>query len=134
MAAELKLTKITPVTGTEITVEGTLLIGTTGDPQVLQVKGNLIADRNVTFATDMLVLNTSTGRTQVKGLAASNDVGSGLASTTTLTNVKDDTLSTGTGAIKLKGTGTTQNSAGFLKVYIGTTVAYIPYFTNITGA
>jgi hypothetical protein len=131
MAAELKLTKLTPVTGTEITVEGTLLIGTTGVPQVLEVKGNLIADKNVTVATDMLVLNTSTGRTQIKGLAASNDVGSGLANTTTLTNVKSDTLSTGVGSIKLTG-ATARDNTGFIKIYVGTTPVYIPYFSNIS--
>ena len=53
---------------------------------------------------------------------------------TAFTNVKEDTLSTGTGSIKLTGTGTTADNAGFIKAYIGTTPIYIPYFTDIAGS
>jgi hypothetical protein len=42
------------------------------------------------------------------------------------------TQSTGTGTLKMAGT-TSRNNTGFLRVTIGGTVAYIPYFTTITG-
>jgi len=42
------------------------------------------------------------------------------------------TQSTGTGTLKMAGT-TSRNNTGFVRVTIGGTVAYIPYFTTITG-
>ena len=133
MAAELKLTKITPTTGNSIDVEGNLVIGTDASPKSLEVKGNLTIEGDVVVATDLFEIDTSTGKVKAKGLMVIDDEGAGEADALTLTNVKDDTLSTGVGTVLLKGTGTTQDSAGFLKMYTGTTVIYIPYFTNITG-
>lgn len=108
MDATVYLTKIMPVEGNTITLEGNL--------------------------SDVLVVNTSTGVVEAKGLAVVDDHGAGIVGTTMITNVVDTSLSTGTGAIKLKGTGTSQNSSGWLKIYIGTQVVYIPYFTDITGS
>jgi 2-keto-3-deoxy-galactonokinase len=42
------------------------------------------------------------------------------------------TQSTGTGTLKMAG-ATSRNNTGFLRVTIGGTVSYIPYFTTITG-
>ena len=133
MAAELKLTKITPTTGNSIDIEGNLVIGTDAAPKALEVKGNLTIEGDVVVATDLFEIDTSTGKVKAKGLTVIDDEGAGEADALTLTNVKDDTLSTGVGTVLLKGTGTTQDSAGFIKMYTGTTVIYIPYFTNITG-
>ena len=55
----------------------------------------------------------------------------GIAGTIGLTDVNDATLSTGNGTVKLKG-ATNRNSAGFIKVYVGTTTAWIPYWTDIS--
>lgn len=55
----------------------------------------------------------------------------GIAGTIGLTDVNDATLSTGNGTVKLKGT-TTRNSAGFIKIYVETATAWIPYWTDIS--
>jgi hypothetical protein len=54
----------------------------------------------------------------------------GIAGTIGLTDVNDATLSTGDGTVKLKGT-TPRDSAGFIKMYVGTTTVWVPYWTNI---
>lgn len=54
----------------------------------------------------------------------------GIAGTIGLTDVFDATLSSGNGTVKLKGT-TTRDSAGFIKMYVGTTIVWVPYWTNI---
>ena len=60
------------------------------------------------------------------------DIG-GEASTNTLTGASDVTAnSTGVGTVKFKG-ATSRDSAGFLKVYIGTTPYYVPVFSAISG-
>lgn len=59
------------------------------------------------------------------------DEGSGVAGTLGLTDVNDATLSTGNGTVKLKGT-TARNSAGFIKMYVGTTTVWVPYWTDIS--
>ena len=55
----------------------------------------------------------------------------GISGTIGLTDVNDATLSTGNGTVKLKG-ATSRNSAGFIKMYVGTTTAWIPYWTDIS--
>ena len=55
----------------------------------------------------------------------------GIAGTIGLTNVNDATLSSGNGTVKLKGT-TARDSAGFIKMYVGTTTVWVPYWTNIS--
>jgi hypothetical protein len=58
---------------------------------------------------------------------------SGLASHTTFTNASNiASNSTGTGTIKMKGS-TSRDSAGFIKIYIGTTAYWVPVFSAITG-
>jgi len=65
-----------------------------------------------------------------KALSAQADPGSGTVSKTTLTNVVNSSLSTGAMTI-LSTTTNPGNSAGYIKMYVGTTVVYVPYFTNI---
>ena len=55
----------------------------------------------------------------------------GISGTIGLTDVNDATLSAGNGTVKLKG-ATNRNSAGFIKMYVGTTTAWIPYWTDIS--
>jgi hypothetical protein len=65
-------------------------------------------------------------------LVAHSDTG-GTASTNTITGGSDVSAnSTGVGSIKFKG-ATSRDSAGFIKIYIGTTAYYVPVFSAITG-
>jgi hypothetical protein len=66
-------------------------------------------------------------------LIATGDVGAGAASTTSITNVVVAAGGTTTGMIvdTSAGAGTTK-SAGFLKLYQGTTVIYVPFWTQTT--
>lgn len=57
----------------------------------------------------------------------------GAPSTTTLSSVANTASnSTGAGTIKMKGS-TSRDSAGFIKIYIGTTEYWVPVFSAITG-
>lgn len=57
----------------------------------------------------------------------------GVASTVSITGTSDLTANNiGIGTILMKGT-TSRNSAGFAKIYIGTTAYYVPVFDAITG-
>ena len=73
-----------------------------------------------------------TGALKGKEVRATGDA-SGEASTISLTNVNDAGVDTGVGTILLTGSGTTQNSAGFIKVKVGTQTVWLPYFDNIVG-
>lgn len=64
-------------------------------------------------------------------IAVGGDEG-GTSGYTTLTNVWNETLSSGTGTIKMAG-ATNRNSTGWLKLYNGTGARYLPTFTTITG-
>lgn len=65
-----------------------------------------------------------------KGPFASADHGTGLSSKTMLTNVVNTTQ--GAGALTLLSTNANSGTnAGFIKMYVGTTVVYVPYFTSI---
>jgi hypothetical protein len=63
-------------------------------------------------------------------LIADGDSG-GVASTTALTN-GTVAVSTGSGTVKMGG-ATNRNSEGWLKLYVGTTAVYVPYWVTITG-
>jgi hypothetical protein len=56
----------------------------------------------------------------------------GVASTLGLTNVFNESISSGVGSIKMGGS-TARTNTGFLKINNGTSIRYIPYFTDITG-
>jgi hypothetical protein len=58
--------------------------------------------------------------------------GGGLASTLGLTNVFNETISSGVGSVKMAGS-TARTNTGWLKIYNGTSARYIPYWTTITG-
>lgn len=62
---------------------------------------------------------------------ATGDEG-GVASQVAITNVVNETISTGVGSLRMGGT-TARTNTGWLKIYNGTSVRYIPYFTTITG-
>lgn len=136
--SKLKVNEIEPTTGDDLDVASNVQIGTDDSPKTLNVKGNVILEANLSIiddtSTGVLEIDNDNKKVSVQGLTVVDDPGAGEADTLKLTNVKDDSLDTGTGTILLKGSGTTQDSAGFLKLYIGTQVIYIPYFTDITGS
>jgi lipoprotein signal peptidase len=65
------------------------------------------------------------------GLSVGDDVG-GAASTLTLTNATGAAGGAGTGTVKMND-GTNRNNNGFIKMYVGTTAVFVPYWTTIAG-
>lgn len=63
-------------------------------------------------------------------IRASGDA-AGAGSTVSVSNVVDETLGAGAGTVLMK-TGNPGNSSGWLKIYNGTNVRYVPYWTNIS--
>jgi len=98
---------------------GTGVTATTGD--VASSAGN------VTAALDVVATEDVKGRS----IFATGDEGTGEASTTALTNVVDTTLSSGAGVVLMK-TANPGNSAGWIKIYVGTDVRYIPFWSDIS--
>jgi len=72
----------------------------------------------------------SAGGALIGGTVYSGGDLGGVAASTSITNVTNTTQ--GAGTLSIKSTdGNSGNNAGFIKVYIGTVTAYVPYFTNI---
>ena len=72
------------------------------------------------------------GATFTGALRVSGD-GGGATSSIGFSNVSNTSAnSTGVGTVLMKGS-TSRNSAGFIKIYIGTTAYYVPVFSAITG-
>lgn len=72
---------------------------------------------------------TVSGQVQAASFAATGDPGAGVASQNIISNVSSTTISTGVGSIKMS-TANAATNTGWLKAYIGTTVAWIPTFTT----
>lgn len=64
-------------------------------------------------------------------LFATGDEGTGSVSETGFTNVVDTTLSTGAGKVLMK-TANPGDSSGWMKIYVGTDIRYIPFWTNLS--
>lgn len=79
----------------------------------------------------VLLQPSGTGRVRAAGLLTVEGDGTGAASTVGFSNVTNG-VSTGNGTVKVNGT-TARDSSGWLKIYVGTAVRYIPYWTTITG-
>lgn len=110
-AAESNVTRIGNIYGT-----------TVGDaPQVVFIDVD-----NKLGSTDT---PTFTGVASALQLNATGDSG-GTASQTALTNATNTTQGAGSRTILSTGAGSGTN-AGFIKIYVGTTTAYLPYFTTI---
>ena len=104
---------------------GSLFAGdsiTAGTGPIIATEGNIIATQGNISAT--------LGEIDGVQVIATGDLGSGTVSTTGFTNVVNTTQDVGTLTI-LSTTGNPGDNAGFLKIYVGTTIAYVPYFTNI---
>jgi hypothetical protein len=101
---------------TRMTIEstGTVSINAPDAGNALEVAGD------VDVTTDVIT----------RTLFADGDEGTGKASTNALTNVVNSTLSTGVMTIN----STTANpgtNTGFIKMYVGTTAVWVPYFDDI---
>ena len=68
---------------------------------------------------------------QVNGGVFAGGDDTGLAGYTQITNSTQG-VGSGTGTIKVNGT-TARNSTGWLKIYVGTSIKYVPYFDTVTG-
>jgi len=100
----------------------------------LTVTGNNISDSGGVALT----FNGSGGLTCAAGVDVTNDMrarqciadgdNAGIIGTTSLTNVLDIGDSTAPTHINLP-TGVTGSQAGWIKMYVGTTVAWVPYWT-----
>ena len=105
---------------------GTGVTATTGD--VTATFGDVVSTAGDVFAEVDVTANTGT----VRGVQinATGDITVGTASEVGITNVVDTTLSTGAGVVLMK-TANPGDSSGWLKIYVGTDVRYIPYWTTI---
>jgi hypothetical protein len=114
----------TVTAGTGITATTGNITATTGS--VVVTAGNVTAN-----GTGAVIAAIGTGGL-VKGtsLSAAGDVGTGSSGTTQFTNAVDTTQSSGTLSI-LSASANNGDNAGFLKIYVGTVVAYVPYFTTV---
>jgi len=138
------------VTAGGLTVTAGGLTVTAGDTTSVDTKGlKLGADQDISLihnGTNMVVtcgtgdVTVATGANidvaddvRCRTAFVDGDEGTGVASTVALTNVTNTSLSSG--VLSIKGTtANTGDNAGFIKVYVGTTVAYLPYFTDISPA
>jgi len=130
-SVEVTTGNLTVDTGNVTITQGTLHVvaGTTtlyGTTTI--VDGNLTVSAGVidAVAGDISALGgIITGGT----LSSAGDLG-GTTSQTSFTNAINTTQ--GVGALTvLSTTGSDGINTGFIKIYVGTTVAYVPYFTNI---
>lgn len=136
---------ITAVAGTvtagATVVGGTGITATTGDVtcsagdvevtigDVHLAAGDVVADLGNISAT----VGTITAGSTITGLQlyATGDDGTGVVSTVSITNITDDSISTGVGDIKMKSANPGTNT-GWLKIYRGTVASYIPYWDTNT--
>ena len=121
------------ITATGGTVEGVAITASTG--AITANAGNIIASvGNITATLGNITalageISAPLNAVSAAQIEATGDLG-GVVSTTSITNVTNTTQSTG--ALTLKSASANPGTnAGFIKVYVGATTAYVPYFTNI---
>jgi len=132
-------TTVTAGTGVTATTGG--LTATAGDitataDDIVADAGDIIvtlgdftaATGGISVAAD---IESSGGDVVARTLFATGDEGTGSAGTVGFTDVVDTTLSTGAGVVLMK-TANPQDSSGWLKIYVGTDVRYIPFWTTLS--
>lgn len=121
---------ITASAGNVSAIGGSVSAGTTvtAGTGITATTGNIVASVGNINAT----LGSVTAGSNIAGLmiGATGDAGSGAATVTQFTNATNTTQSTGALSI-VSTTANPGNNAGFIKIYVGLTTAYVPYFTNI---
>jgi hypothetical protein len=135
---------ITALAGNITATSGNLVIGgtaaitgnlTVSSGDIVATVGNVVVTLgNLTVsAGDLTVsageIEAAAGAVRGAQVEASGDLGP-VVSITSITNVTNTTQAAGTLAVKST-TANAGNNAGFIKVYVGATTAYVPYFTNI---
>ena len=93
-----------------------------------------VLSERVTISHDGLVgIGTASPQAvlHVNGAVMVDGDSSGYAGAVTITD-QTQGVSSGTGTVKVNGT-TARNSTGWLKILVGTTAVYVPYFQTITG-
>lgn len=78
-------------------------------------------------------INTSGDYIATRAVVVKGDNGTGVTSSLTLTNVSSAGSAGATFTVKGVSGATARNSAGFIKIWVGTTAYYVPYFDAITG-
>lgn len=134
------------VTAGDITANaGSVVVATdvvSGVGDITAVVGDVIAGADMTAGVHITAtagditatLGTVTAGVDViagRSAFVAGDEGTGTASQLGLTNVFDTTVSTGAGVVLMK-TSNPGDSAGWIKMYNGTTVIYVPYWTNLS--
>lgn len=110
---------VTTTAGDFVADAGDVVV-TLGDIDV--TNGHIVAGLgNITAGLDVLA----------RTVFVDGDEGTGNAGQTGLTNVVDAALGAGVGAVLMK-TANPGNSAGFFKMYNGTTVVWVPFWDNIS--
>jgi hypothetical protein len=108
------------------------ITATVGDVEVTAGDVNIDAGDITLTAGDVFSVGAFfTGDVQARGVFVTGDEGVGFGSQLLLTNVVDTTLSTGAGTVLMK-TANPQDSSGWLKIYVGTAVRYIPFWTTLS--
>lgn len=107
----------------------------TSDVLTLTSAGALTSAAGITATTGNIVASSGTldvsSTATAQSFIADGDEGTGVVSTVMFTNVVDETLSSGAGVVLMK-TSNAGDSSGWLKIYNGTSVRYVPYWTNIS--
>lgn len=124
-----------------ITVDVGNILVTTGD--VTTTAGDFIADAGDVTVTlgDITVsaghITAGLGNIEAgldmlcRSMFVDGDEGTGTAGQTGITNIVDTTLSTGAGVVLMK-TANPGDSSGWMKIYVGTDIRYIPFWTNLS--
>jgi len=125
-------------TGAAATTIGT---GGTGAVNIGNVTGNTAVTGSLTVSTNITASTgniTSSAGNVIAGalseglsLAATGDIGAGITGDTIFTNGTAGAVGSGALTIVSASGSTNETNAGFIKIYVGATVAYIPYFTTI---
>ena len=109
---------------------GTLTIGTTDFASPPVFSGLLTLGWSSTYTGPVVSQGDSTlgGIADITTARITGDLG-GANSTIGFSNVNSETISTGTGTVKMSSTNSANNAA-WIKIYIGTTAYWIPAWTT----
>ncbi len=124
-------TGITSTTGNIVATAGAVNAGTTmtAGTGITATTGNIVASAGNINAT----VGSITAGSNIAGLmiGATGDSGSGAATVTQLTNAVDTTQGVGLLTI-LSANGNSGTNTGFIKMYVGLTPVFVPYYADIT--
>lgn len=115
----LKVNAIEPSTGSAVDISAT----SSDFSGAVNIIGNLTLSADLTINSDTLIVSASGDSVTVNCIRVADDSSEGgVAGHLTLTNVFDTTSTSASGEI---------DTAKFIKAYNGTTVIWIPYYTDL---